>query len=542
MRRYLIGTISALLVACSQSGGSDPSSDSERSPPPPGTPQDNATAPPPVEGTPAPDGVFVSTSLGDDSGGGTRERPFKTLKKAVQVAQQQQVRVLACAETYAENLEVVDGVSIYGYFDCRKPGWDRVRAKAVIDAPSSPAVLANGITRATRIEGFEVRAPDMVGAPATDSTGTSIALEVRGSKNLALGEVLIHAGKGAPGTDGADGPMNARMNASSDGAKGEEETSRSCPQPAIPISVCQFSRYVPGFPGGATTCAIVPNGGAGGAGGDPRHYALLEAVTESAAGPPYDWRGRPLAASAATAVGGTNSANDGYGTGRPGADGARGEEGTDGVNGLWSLTTAGFARGNGTAGGAGGSGQGGGGGGSPRWFYTPLGTATRNLPGNADYYQTAAGGGGGAGGCAGQPGTPATGGGASIGALVIDSSVNFERSRVESSNGGRGGQGNLGTPGIAGGKGGAQIARGLLTIAGKGGDGGEGGNGGASGHGAPGPSIALVYSGTRPTLTSTDLAPGPAGAGQPALKRATTNGEKVLPAIDGASKPEHEIK
>ncbi len=460
----------------------------------------------------------------------------------MEVAQQRQLRVVACAETYPENLEVVDGVSIYGYYDCKTPEWDRVKAKAVVNAPSSPAVVASGITRATRLEGFELRAPDLDGAPATATTGTSIALDVRGSTNLTFGEVLLHGGKGAPGTDGTVGTANARTNATSAGYKGEDQTSRTCPQPAIPLSVCQFSRTIPGVAGGTTTCAIAPDGGAGGAGGEPRWWALLEANTESI-GIPYDFRGRPVVATAATAVGGTNESPSGYGKGLSGSDGAGGDEGTDGLNGSWSLTVTGYIQGNGTAGGRGGSGQGGGGGGSPRWFYSPDGTlGTRTQPRNDNYYDTAAGGGGGGGGCGGQPGAPALGGGASIGALVIDSSVTFERARIESSDGGRGGLGNLGTPGTAGGLGGAKVVHGATMIAGKGGDGGEGGNGGASGHGAPGPSIALAYSRTRPTLTATDLAPGPAGAAQPALKRTTAAGEKVLPAAESTSEPEHEIK
>jgi hypothetical protein len=133
---------------------------------------------------------------------------------------------------------------------------------------------------------------------------------------------------------------------------------------------------------------------------------------------------------------------------------------------------------------------------------------------------------------------------------VIDSIVTFERARIESSDGGRAGKGNLGTPGIAGGKGGKGITYpgpGMFMnyqITGRGGDGGSGGSGGASGHGAPGPSLALAYSKTRPTTTETVLAPGPAGAGQPLLKRTVggTVGDKVLPAVVGVSAAEHQIQ
>ena len=125
---------------------------------------------------------------------------------------------------------------------------------------------------------------------------------------------------------------------------------------------------------------------------------------------------------------------------------------------------------------------------------------------------------------------------------MISSGVSFERTRIETSAGGRAGKGNLGTTGIVGGTGGAGTVH-TISTTGKGGDGGIGGNGGASGHGAPGPSIALAWSKTKPTLTEVDLAPGAAGAGQPALSKVVggTVGTKFLPAVTGESKAEHEI-
>ncbi len=71
MRHLLIGSVSALLVACAQFGADDAPPKAEESPPP-GTPQDNATPPTPVDGSPAPAGVFVSASRGSDSGSGSK--------------------------------------------------------------------------------------------------------------------------------------------------------------------------------------------------------------------------------------------------------------------------------------------------------------------------------------------------------------------------------------------------------------------------------------------------------------------------------------
>ncbi len=533
----VVGAVSTMLYACTAfSSDGAPGTDAP-APPPPGTPEQNSV--PPLDGTPI-DGVFVSSSRGAEGGSGSVDSPVKTLKRAFELARDRRVRVFACAEPYAENLDLLDGVSAYGYYDCTKTPWVRVTAKAVVNAPLSPAVIARGLKQATRLEGFELRAPDLDGTEASDTAGTSIAVDVRDSSNLVFAEALLHGGKGAPGTDGTDAPLNSRTNATSDGTDGANETSRTCPQPMIPLSVCNFSRTVPGRPGGATICAVGPNGGPGGVGGDPRHYA-----SGYESNGPYEFRGRALVATAATAAGGGNtSPTTGYGYGMNGSAGGAGTEGPDGVNGAWSLSATGFSRGIGTAGGAAGPGQGGGGGGSPRGSFDEVGTL-RSTPTDT-FWNTASGGGGGAGGCAGQAGTPATGGGASIGAFVVSSTLTFDRVRIESAAGGRGGKGNLGSAGTPGGSGGLGIIRpfgSMPRVSGRGGAGGPGGNGGSGGHGAPGPSIALAYGNARPTITDSELVPGPAGAGQPELRRDAVGGlpGKVLPAIDGVSLAESQI-
>lgn len=518
------------VAACGVFGSSDEPAKEDPALPPPSTPQDNATPPTPVGNEP-PIGIYVSASLGQDDGSGSSVRPLKTLTHAFAIAKEKGLRVIACAEEYPENLVLIDGVSAYGYYDCKKTPWERGAPRAIVRAPATPAVIAKGITLPTRFEGFEVRSPDLAGAPATDTEGTSVALEVRTSTGLTVSESLLHAGTGAPGTDGVEGAVNSRT-AASNGTAAIDETARSC-NPALQI--CENVR-VPGPAGGVTTCAIGPAGGPGGQGGDGRFY--VSGLPGTNAG---EQRGRPLAATAATGVGGLNQNASGLGIGNPALRGANGTEGTDGTNGAWSLVAAGFVRGNGTKGGEGGPGQGGGGGAGAGGWFLANGTIGSPAPVPA-YYATATGGGGGGGGCGGQPGTPATGGGASIGAFVIDSTVTFERSRIESSSGGKAGMGNLGTAGIVGGTGGPGAVH-TISVTGAGGDGGPGGSGGASGHGAPGPSIALAFFKTKPTLTQTDLAPGLAGAGQPQLSRVVGGavGTKLLPAVTGDSKPLHEI-
>jgi hypothetical protein len=84
----------------------------------------------------------------------------------------------------------------------------------------------------------------------------------------------------------------------------------------------------------------------------------------------------------------------------------------------------------------------------------------------------------------------------------------------------------------------------MPRIAGAGGAGGSGGNGGNAGHGAPGPSIALAYGDARPTIEDSELAPGPAGDGQPELRRDAAGGlpAKVLPAVEGVSLAERKFR
>jgi len=537
MRSVLLGLMATTVVACGVFGSTDDAPAKEDPGlPPPSTPQDNST-PPPAVGGEAPVGVYVSSSQGQDDGSGSAVRPLKTLARAFALAKEKGLRVIACAEEYAENVTLIDGVSAYGYYDCKKTPWERGAPRAIVRAPASPAVIAKGITQPTRLEGFEVRSPDLDGTPATDTEGTSIALEVRGSNGLTVSEVLLHAGKGAPGTDGVEGPLNSRT-ATSNGTAAVDQHTTLCPAFLEASGKCGTIK-VPGPAGGVTTCAIGPAGGPGGQGGDGRIYVInKQPGTELG-----EQHGRPLVGTTSTGVGAANANPSALGIGAAALRGANGTEGTDGQNGTWSLAASGFVRGNGTQGGAGGPGQGGGGGaGTGAGFQSngavgfPVGLL------NTDYFATATGGGGAGGGCGGQAGTPATGGGASVGALVIDSVVTFERSRIESSSGGKAGKGNLGTSGTTGGTGGDGAVQ-TISVTGKGGDGGPGGNGGASGHGAPGPSIALAYSTKKPTLTAVDLAPGPAGAGQPQLSKLVggTVGTKLLPAATGESTAEYAI-
>lgn len=518
MRRIVsMAMVSGLAIGCSVFGADAPGEQ-----PPAGSPQDNAQ-PPPVDGSPIA-GVYVSTSLGSDEAPGTAGRPVKTLKKAFALANEQHLRVIACAETYEEDLTLIDGVSAYGYYECAAMPWKRGERRATVKAPVSPAVLARGLTLPTRLEGFAIHAPDLEGALAKEGKTASIALEVRDSRELIVSDSLLHAGTGARGEDGTEGAINVETGTSTGGAGTPEKPYTSCAAVLaewVAPGGCASLTTIAGGAGGLSTCAVGPSGGPGGDGGNGTWFN--PGRTSS---PGRTSHGRPLVATANTSVGGAEML--------PGGPGTTGKAGVDGANGAWSLTAAGFATGDGTAGTNGGPGAGGGGGGGADDYRCAGGACS---PGGAMYFYSASGAGGGAGGCAGLAGTPATGGGATIGALAIKSAITFERTRIETATGGRGGKGTLGSAGLAGG--GVQTG---TTYSGTGLGGGAGGTSGLSGHGAPGPAIALAYAGTRPLTTAVELAPGDGGAGFPELRKGAGAGAKVLPAVRGDTLPEYEIK
>lgn len=529
-------------------GGTDTPPGDGTPPPPPAPPP---PAPPPPDGV-ATAGVFVSATKGAEDGDGSSEHPVKTLAQAIALAKEAGLPVNACAEAYAEAVTLLDGVTMYGYFDCADPSaWKRVAARAHIVAPTSPAVLGENLVAPARFEGFEIEAPDMNGAPVAGTpAASSYGMILRSSKNLAIEDVLIRAGKGQDGHDGVEAEVNAELNP--DGAKGNASRAgeeRVCVQPnglGLGCLKWNFGIFVTapatrtGSSGGVSQCKVGPNGGAGGRGGDGR--VAVDGVYQVPAIPTADVGGKPLAATTETAKGGAASTVNGT-PGAAGDPGTPGATGNNGTTGSWSFSAAGFAPGDGTAGEPGKPGQGGGGGaGASYWDRQFLPAPSPGKWIDGIIYQngivaTGIGAGGGAGGCGGIAGTAGTGGGASIALFVVATDgITIAHSQMEAKRGGRAGKGTVGTLGTPGGTGGNKAVPTNNSFSGEaGGNGGGGGASGLSGHGAPGASIALVYSGTRPQTTEVVLSEGTAGEGAPALQR----GAQTIPAVTGVAKQEH---
>src|SRR5690606_20894592 len=102
--------------------------------------------------------------------------------------------------------------------------------------------------------------------------------------------------------------------------------------------------------------------------------------------------------------------------------------------------------------------------------------------------ETGGGGGGACGGCGGKGGQPGQGGGASVGLLILRSTLTFNKTTIELGNAGNGGDGAPGQEGQKGGLSGDSASDGC-----DGGKGGNGGNGGHGGGGAGGIVVALLH-------------------------------------------------
>ena len=136
-------------------------------------------------------GVFVSSDGSDDTGAGTEEKPFASLAKALAVAAVQKnnttrnVYVCSTAGTFTltETLNIgttLDGVSIYGGFDCNdKTTWTYEkdlthRSRSVFVSEVPLAFKLDGLEDTTvRIENLSITA-----ANATVPGDSSIAMLV----------------------------------------------------------------------------------------------------------------------------------------------------------------------------------------------------------------------------------------------------------------------------------------------------------------------------------------------------------------------------
>ncbi|MBR58652.1 MAG: hypothetical protein CMH54_11620 [Myxococcales bacterium] len=470
--------------------------------------------------------IFVAKT-GDDFASGTINAPVRTIQAGINAASSNGLRdVYVATGLYAESIELVAGVSLYGGYSPNFGSRDPLLFEtAILGQPSTNTLVAtvnahgiNGGGPPTQMVGFLVFGRD---ADILGSSSYAIRL-VDCDERVSIRDNQVFAGNGANGVFGAAGfDGNAGKNGETgvisydvfalacsgenQGGDGGEQTcsgsNRSggqggtaiCPDYDLASSQCPGAVIVQENNEAelGKTGSPLEEGGIGGSAG-------YDALTSFASGPFNNYAcGTGLAANcSACAVPPQGPINGGNGH-----NGSQGSNGTPGTgcttpegnvsNDLW-VGTAGNDGGNGEHGFGGGGG--GAGGGVETFNCSTAGSGSHDIGGS--------GGGGGAGGCAGTKGENGTSGGGSFAIFItlngVASTPEFLNNTLHRGAGGRGGAGGPGGIGGSGGLGAGGGAGGIPGTenfcagqGGNGGAGGSGGHGGGGGGGCGGPSYAI---------------------------------------------------
>lgn len=397
--------------------------------------------------------VFVSGGRGVAGNEGTMASPLPTIGAGLTRAEKTPGKrwILVEKGTYAEKIQLVNGVGIVGGYDS---GWNRVANERSVIRGNSPTVSGQGISEPTVLAYLDIRVNDVgVNDAVENLAGKSVVTVVlRESSGVALRGVDIHGGQAGAGGDGVPGAV---------GESGKDG--------GAPFDVRVAGEEV--------MCADGKKSGAGGKGGATKENGSAGKDGDDGGGKGGSRGNRGTNASVDGGVGGVADAGNAGAAGNGGA--ADGEfsgmswVGQPGEPGLFGK-----------------SGGGGGGGGGGHC----------NL--------TCNGGGGGSGGCGGSGGGGGLSGGASVVLMLVGSDIAIHDSRLVGGVGGRGGVGVSGGAGGAGGNGNSFWGRG-----GNGGNGGAGGAGGQGGGGAGGPSFVIVSDQPFADVNSLEIVLGTGGIG-----------------------------
>lgn len=449
--------------------------------------------------------VYVSTSIGNDGGDGTRTKPYKTIAAALAVAAAGSKKRPVClsAEKYTEAVELPSGVSLYGGFDQADTSFPFRRSTkhgtadiaTVIVAPevgiqAGTGILVRELKDETHIENLtlQVKIP-----AATNGLSVYGVRLVGGTAQLFVRKNVFDLGPGNPGAVGANADAITPSTAPNGVVGGGGCSDCSSYGQGGPAPVCSF----PGGRGG--------NGANGSGGtGQPGSSGFGGASGGGGGG--------------GTSCISSNGGSTGTG-GNPGAPGLTPTVGGAGGVPLGTIVNGLYVPPSGSTGVSGGNGGGGGGGGGG-------GSSAHTWPICYDD----GGGGGGSGGCGGAgggAGRGGSGGGSSIGVLVGGSSAVIEANVFNLGNGGTGGAGGSGALGQTGGNGlGGGNGASSAAAGGPGGRGGNGGAGSGGGGGTGGFSVRIARIGTAVVTETTNTGTlgvagkggqgGPGGAGAPA--------------------------
>ncbi|WP_437279991.1 hypothetical protein WME90_05365 [Sorangium sp. So ce375] len=405
-------------------------------------------------------GVFAGGVFGggDDANPGTKDKPVRTLQRAVALARKGRGRVFACHEAYFDPLTLPSGVDLIGGFDCRT--WERMipwsdgnRIRSVLQTSTDFSLLLT----------VEPAGPEDTGAADGVSRIVDFRVAAHGpiavlAKSGATVEFLRGIIKASEGWAGHEGEELPGLDQAADGRHG-----------LYGGDACSADRV----PGGAAVVNPCDGGlpSTGGKGGD----GLSDGAEDGDDGAPtsseYGGGGRGD-------VPGIHCSSGSYGIrGAWGAFGAAGQ----GIGRIDETGWQGAKAGDGTWGMPG---QGGGGGGGRRGGLSVCGVADKGGAG---------GGSGGAGGCGGRGGRGGENGHPSIGILALHAKVTVRDSEIITRSAGPGGAGGKPQDGGLGGRGAPGGALGDGNWSCPGGNGGEGGPGGYGGPGRGGDSIGIAY-------------------------------------------------
>jgi hypothetical protein len=168
----------------------------DRDPPPPGCDTPNDPLKNPEKCLVDSFGVFVSPS-GDDANAGTKDKPVKTIGKALSMGRG---RVVVCEGTYTESLEIKADVELYSGVTC---DFAKAGGKAKLVASKPEYAVSIGKVTASLSD------LDISGIPGTASSPNSIGVWVVDATKLTLRNVSVAAKAGFKGDDGTPGTTGA---------------------------------------------------------------------------------------------------------------------------------------------------------------------------------------------------------------------------------------------------------------------------------------------------------------------------------------------
>ncbi|XXR87287.1 hypothetical protein WME96_38825 [Sorangium sp. So ce406] len=426
-------------------------------------------------------GVFVTHEFGggdDANPGTTKDKPVRTLQRAVELARTGRGRVFVCADGFHGPVVLPSGVDLLGGFHCFQ-WWRQAGSPSqlnITNEPDFPLTVVPATAEDTGAADGVSRIVDMV----LSSYGP-IAMLVQSNTEVEILRSRFRPSYGWAGHDGEDLP---ELNDAPDGPDGmyggDACSAETVAGGAAVVNPCEGGLPSVGGKGGDGS----PGSAEDGRDGEPTPMPN-----------PSNYGRRGLG----------DVADVGCTDGDYGIYGARGIVGAPG-QGIGRISESGWEADWADDGGRGTPGQGGGGGGGRRGGLGVCGAASRGGAG---------GGSGGAGGCGGRGGKGGENGSPSIGLVALHARVTLRDSEIETSDGGPGGDGGEPQRGGRGGRGapgGVREDRSGYSC--NGGPGGNGGEGGYGGPGRGGDSIGIAYlDEDRLTVEGVTFTLGPPGKG-----------------------------